>query len=329
MTAKMKLHDELGVDLALFDAELERIVLEDPDMPDGSPIADGVLRLIRSGGKRVRPLLVFVGGRFGPRPQDEQLTRIAALMEFLHMASLVHDDIIDGAETRRGAPALHRVIGVSAAVHAANYMISRAVEWAGEGGVDAARSAELTSLAAQLVMGEYGQLRNRFAFDAMTLDAYLKKTREKTALLIASCLSAGAAAAEADRQTIDTLYAFGDALGMSFQIQDDILDFTATSVALGKPAGSDLRGGQITLPTLYALGLPGLGDDIRRLDEHSSEEAFRDAVQRIAASEAMDLAAALRDDFADRARSFAALLAGEPGHPQLLVLLRHFTHRGA
>jgi heptaprenyl diphosphate synthase len=326
----MKLHEELGIDLAAVDAAMELVVAEDADLPADSPIRDGVLELVRSGGKRLRPMLVLTGGRFGPSSAvsdvDGKLLRIAVLMEYLHMASLVHDDIIDEAETRRGAVALHRKTGVTAAVHTANYMMARALEWASEGGVDAVHSAELTSLAAQLCVGEYGQLRNRYNFDA-TLDAYLEKTRNKTALLLASCLLAGARAAEADRRTAETLYAFGDALGMSFQIQDDILDFTASAETLGKPAGADLRSGNVTLPTLFALELPGLGDDIRKLREDTPEETYRDIVARIAESDAIARAAALRDEYADRARRLADELRRFPAHASLLAILRRFAAR--
>ncbi|TLS51948.1 polyprenyl synthetase family protein [Paenibacillus antri] len=326
----MKLHEALGIDLAAVDAAMVRVVTEDADLPKDSPIANGVLELVRSGGKRLRPMLVLTGGRFGPAVNApdaaDKLLRLAVLMEYLHTASLVHDDIIDEAETRRGVMTLHRKTDVMTAVHTANYMTARAIEWAGDGGVDAAHSAELTSLAAQLCIGEYGQLRNRFNFD-VTMDAYLEKTRNKTALLIASCLQAGAAAAGATPEVAKTLYAFGDALGMSFQIQDDILDFSASAEALGKPAGADLRSGNVTLPTLFALDVPGLGDAIRGLREDAPESAFQDVVRRIAESEAMERAAALRDEYADRARRLADRLRRFPAHDSLLAILRHFTDR--
>ncbi|MCI3922625.1 polyprenyl synthetase family protein [Paenibacillus sp. TRM 82003] len=324
----MKLHEALSIDLAAIDAAMESVVRTDPELPIDSPVAQGVLRLIRSGGKRLRPMLVQIGGRFGASGREERLMRIAVLLEFLHMASLVHDDVIDDADTRRGETTLHRATDIRTAVYAANYMMARAMEWAAQGddGVEAERSANLLSLVTQLCMGEYDQLHGRFDF-GMTIKQYLQKTRRKTALLIASCLQAGALAADADKRTADLLYEFGDALGIAFQIQDDLLDFTQSAEKLGKPAGSDLRNGNVTAPVLYALELPGLGVDIRALRPESPEAAFRDIIARIAASDAIARTEALRAKYADRASRFAARLASHPTGPQLGILLDTFVHR--
>lgn len=330
----MKLHEALGVPLAAIDAAMEEVVLTDADLPAASVIRDSVLQLIRSGGKRLRPMLVLIGGRFGGAAETNQgrLMRTAVLLEFLHMASLVHDDVIDQAWTRRGAPALHRKTGVHAAVHIADYMIARALEWSAAGEEDGRDDgavrilASLAALAAQLCLGEYGQLHNRFNFDA-SIEDYVLKTRQKTALLMAACLRAGAGAAGADEDTASLLCELGDDFGMAFQIQDDILDFTQTSEALGKPAGSDLRNGNITLPVLYALEDPEAGQAIRSLGTDSPEEAFHAAIERIGRCGAIQRSAALRDQYIVRAEARIERLRHMPAHRDLLVLLSYFSGR--
>ena len=246
--------------------------------------------LINAGGKRLRPLMVVLGSRFGESGHEPAVMKTAVLLEYLHMASLVHDDIIDQSDMRRGRPTLHETTDVQTAVHIGNYMIARAIEWAaGHPGGDpdgssenvsedeAYRLAELAALVTELCMGEYDQLHHRFDF-GLTMEQYLEKTRCKTALLMAHCLKAGAEAAHADAGTAERLFQFGESLGMAFQIQDDLLDFTKPKEAIGKPAGADLRNGNITLPVLYALNDPTLAPKIRQLGPHSAAADMDDVI---------------------------------------------------
>lgn len=320
----MKLHEALRIDLDKINHSLISVIEEDRELPRPSVIYDSIIELIHSGGKRLRPVLVIVGSRFGSEQRDAQVLRAAALLEYMHMASLIHDDIIDDADRRRNATTIHVKTDIRTAVHIANYMMARAVEWAAAGDGDAQHSAEMASIVTGLCMGEYQQLHTRFDFD-ISLEGYLEKTHRKTALLMASCLQAGAEAAQADEHTIQDLYAFGEALGMAFQIADDLLDFTKSADAIGKPVGADLRNGQVTLPVLYALEDPTLAPLIRGLSPEAPTEAFDEAIRLIAVSPAIDRSRELAKSFTSKAGQIADRYKDLPAHGDLRILLDYFA----
>jgi heptaprenyl diphosphate synthase len=322
----MKLHEALHIDLKRIDDTLVSVVATDPDLPGQSIISDSVISLIRSGGKRLRPMLVIVGGKFGANPDNDALLRTSVMMEYLHMSSLIHDDIIDDSDLRRNLPALHKQTDIPTAIHIANYMMARAVEWASSHSEDVGKTAELASVVTELCLGEYQQLKNRFNFD-LTLDQYIEKTRNKTALLMATCLKAGAEDAEADPDIAELLYKFGDALGTAFQIRDDVLDFIQSSEILGKPAGSDLLNGNVTLPVLYALENPGLSKEIRSLNTESSKEEISRAVAGITKSDAIERSLELSAQYAAEAEAIIRKLSGYPAYRDLETLLHYFINR--
>lgn len=332
----MNLHNRIGVDLASFDRLLREVVSSDRDLPPSSVVLSSVMDLINAGGKRLRPLMVVLGSRFGESGHEPAVMKTAVLLEYLHMASLVHDDIIDQSDMRRGMPTLHETTDVQTAVHIGNYMIARAIEWAaGHPGGDpdgssedvsedeAYRLAELAALVTELCMGEYDQLQHRFDF-GLTMEQYLEKTRCKTALLMAHCLKAGAEAAHADAGTAERLFQFGESLGMAFQIRDDLLDFTKPREAIGKPAGADLRNGNITLPVLYALNDPALAPRIRQLGPHSAAADMDDVIHRIAASSAIEQSEELARSYAEHAQRMIGDFADHPAQHDLQALLHYF-----
>ncbi|OIB03665.1 poluprenyl synthetase [Paenibacillus sp. LC231] len=332
----MNIHNQIGVDLASFDRLLREVVTSDRDLTPPSVVLSSVMDLINAGGKRLRPLMVVLGSRFGKSGHERAVMKTAVLLEYLHMASLVHDDIIDQSDMRRGRPTLHETTDVQTAVHIGNYMIARAIEWAANHPGDdpdgssedvsedeAYRLAELAALVTELCMGEYDQLHHRFDF-GLTMEQYLEKTRCKTALLMAHCLKAGAEAAHADAGTAERLFQFGESLGMAFQIRDDLLDFTKPKEAIGKPAGADLRNGNITLPVLYALNDPALASGIRQLGPHSAEADMDEVIQRIAASGAIKQTEELARSYAKQAQRMIGDFADHPAQRDLQALLHYF-----
>ncbi len=332
---KAKLHEALAIDLDAVDAALRNVVDSDDDLPADSPVREHVLRLIRAGGKRLRPIMVLVGSRFGSKPSGPYVMRTAAVMEYLHTASLIHDDIIDRSALRRGVPTLHNVTDVHTAVYIANYMMARAVEWAAgaserqpteedETDENVRYCTELVSIIPELCLGEYVQLRDRFNFD-MTMEDYMRKTRSKTALLMAHCLKAGAKAAEADESVAQLLFDYGEALGMAFQIRDDVLDFTESESAIGKPPGSDLRNGNVTLPVLYALENPAIAAFVRSLSEDDTDDRFRTAVRMIQDSGAPGRALETANRYVESAQATLHRLADIPASRDLQVLGSYFA----
>lgn len=324
----MKLAEALHISMDSVDREIENIVKLDKDVPRGSAIMEGITGLIRSGGKRIRPLMVLVGSRFGSPVDQRKVWRLAAAAEFIHAASLIHDDVIDRSSVRRGKPALHVQYGVSEALHIGNYMSARVVELISTYSAQRERyTYDLSSLVTtQLCIGEYQQLAHAYDYN-LTLEDYLEKSRQKTAQLIASCLKIGALAANAANETAERLYKFGEKLGMAFQIRDDLLDFTGTSQQLGKPAGSDLRHGQVTLPVIYALEDPVLAAKIREIGPTSPPEKVDEVLASIEASGALQRSEALSERYLQEAEAMIEELSEYSAHQDLGVLLDYFAGR--
>jgi geranylgeranyl pyrophosphate synthase len=225
----------------------------------GAAVADPASDTLAAGGKRLRPLLVLCCASPQGREREEVLAAAAAV-ELVHMATLVHDDVLDGASTRRGRPTVASRLGPRIATCTGDALFALAFgELARAGSADAVRI--LADAALDLSLGEAEQgLR---AFDlALTEDEYLGRVRLKTAALFAAACRLGAVLSDADGDA-DRLERFGELLGIAFQIFDDILDLTGDPVATGKPRGTDLRDGTVTLPMILALRQePALAADL-------------------------------------------------------------------
>lgn len=324
----MKLHESLNINLRRINKTIEDIVRLDRDVPSSSVLSKSILELVRSGGKRVRPLMLIVGSRFGTLPTGKLQIQLAAAAEFIHASSLIHDDIIDRSDMRRGQPSMHTTTGVSEAIHIGSYMSARVIELLSDYSTQRNRYIhDLSAIAtAQLCLGEYEQLEHRYDYD-LTLDQYLEKSKNKTAQLMATCLRVGALSTEADPAIADLLYKFGEYLGMSFQIQDDLLDFTQTPDILGKPAGSDLIQGQVTLPVLYALQRPELAGTIRAVHDGSTPEEIQEAIDVIRSSGALEQTEELNQEYLNKAQAIIDQLSSFPAHRDLQSLLHYFAGR--
>jgi octaprenyl-diphosphate synthase len=204
--------------------------------------------LQQSGGKRVRPALVLLTSRLVGCDGDSVL-RLAAVVEMIHTATLIHDDIIDDAETRRGRPSTNSRWGNHMCVLAGDWLYMQAFNVALRerhfGVLDA-----LISLTQTMVEGEMMQLHT--ASSVVTAEQHRGLINRKTASLFSVSCKLGALAAGRDEATINRLAQYGYHLGMAFQMIDDILDFTSSAAKLGKPVGNDLREGKMTLPAIYA-----------------------------------------------------------------------------
>lgn len=204
-------------------------------------------------GKRVRPAIVLLISRATRPGQDitPKHRRLAEITEMIHTASLVHDDVVDEAELRRGVPTVHASFGNRIAVLAGDFLFAQS-SWYLANLDNLAVVKLLSEVIMDLAEGEIQQGLNRFDTN-LSIDAYLEKSYYKTASLMAnSCKSAGLLSAVSDEMAMN-LYHYGRHLGLAFQIVDDILDFTSSADTLGKPAGSDLKSGNLTAPVLYAL----------------------------------------------------------------------------
>jgi all-trans-nonaprenyl-diphosphate synthase len=210
-------------------------------------------RLFGAGGKRVRPAIVFMIGRatMGEAGLTLRHRRLAEITEMIHTASLVHDDVVDEAETRRGIETVHSVFGNRIAVLAGDFLFAQSSWYLAN--LD---NLEVVKLLSEVIKdfaeGEIRQGLNRFDTD-LSLEDYLQKSYYKTASLIANSGKAAAILSDSPTALAQQIYEYGKHLGLAFQIVDDILDFTASAEVLGKPAGSDLASGNLTAPALFAI----------------------------------------------------------------------------
>ncbi len=243
-----------------------------------SPEVEAVLRhLVHAGGKRLRPLLALLAAKcFCPDPAPAVPVAVAA--ELIHMATLAHDDVLDGAALRRGRRTLNAVWGNQTAILAGDVLLARAlVMLADTGRLDIVRI--MASMVDQMCAGEIVQDATVFHWE-QTEEEYFARIERKTACFFAACCQAGALAGGAAAGPAIAMSEYGRAIGLAFQVVDDLLDLCADSDTIGKPAGSDLMEGIITLPVIFALRHP-LGQSLRGILE--KERITPETVARVAA----------------------------------------------
>ena len=203
---------------------------------------------IAAGGKRLRPLLVFLAAG-APPPESDRLVRAAVAVELVHSATLVHDDVIDGSDLRRGRPTVAAAAGRLTATATGDLLFSRAfAELAGAGSRASVRV--LSRASSELADGELMQRAD--AWTAVAVDRYLERCRLKTAVLFRAACELGAYAGDAGGRIVDGLAAFGEQIGLAFQLLDDVLDVVGPPERTGKPQGADLLDGTVTLPLILA-----------------------------------------------------------------------------
>lgn len=313
----------VGRELVGVNAMLDGTDLASPAVSE--LVHESVLRLFATGGKRLRPALVLLVAH-ALRAPDSGLRRVAALaasVEVLHSASLVHDDILDGAKSRRGEPTAHTLLGERAATLVGDFLFATA----------SCLVAELGSLPAVLLIskvvadfgrGELAQSAVRFEAVDYSLEDYLAKSFYKTASLLAAACHAAAVLSGASPSSTQaqSCYRFGAYVGLAFQVVDDILDFTSTEEQLGKPALADLREGNLSAPVLFAAQASGEGaHQERRLKPEARAELLVALERRLSHEGDLDRVIALVDEAGgvDRAKALARRFV-DLASAELLVL---------
>lgn len=222
--------------------------------------------LTRSGGgKRLRPALVYLSACATGRPFDRDRTvNLGACMEMIHMATLIHDDVIDDAATRRGKPTAFSVYGNTASILGGDVLLAKAMGLLAEDG-DLAIIRMTSQAVVELAEGEVRELELRGQF-RVSLEDHLAVLRKKTASFIECCCRTGALAAGADLPAQESLAKFGHHIGLAFQIADDILDYRGEQSRTGKPLATDFREGQATLPLIHLV--PLLSEEEQAFTDH-------------------------------------------------------------
>ena len=301
--------------------EMHRIVSS--DLPMVEQVSGHLLRMR---GKMFRPTLTLLSSDLDGDPEPRAVT-LAAVIELMHLATLVHDDSVDHSATRRGLPTVNSMFSHQVSVIMGDFLYSRALR-----ALVTIRDFDVlrvvTDVSSELSMGEMRQLA---AIDALSFGEreYELLIRAKTASLLSAACESGALCGAA--QYREPLARFGDRLGMAFQVVDDILDYTEDESVTGKPSGNDLREHKVTLPLIAALPVvsPAARARVDALfaDEHPSDEAIQDVMAIVADAGGIEYARRTGDRYAQEAEDALAGVPESPARAALLDALAYVTDR--
>lgn len=261
-------------------------------------LQEACLHLLQAGGKRIRPVLVLLAAKFGEYNIDV-IKKAAAALELIHMASLVHDDVIDDAMLRRGAPTVQAKWDNKIAMYTGDYILAQSLQLITELKNPLPHQL-LSKTIVEVCLGEIEQIRDKYHFD-QSVTTYFRRIKRKTALLIATSCQLGGVVAGVEEEIHKRLFRFGYYVGMSYQIMDDILDFTANEKVLGKPAGGDLKQGNITMPVFFAMEDSELKKEIVKVHEGIEDKELKHIISLIKDSGAIEKSVEVSDRYLAKA----------------------------
>jgi heptaprenyl diphosphate synthase len=288
--------DPIAAELEEFERRLHQTV-----SADLGPMAEAMEHIVNAGGKRLRPALVILSAALG-EPSPDHVFALAMGIEFIHTATLIHDDLIDDADTRRGLATIHAILGANPAIIVGDYYFAKGANLTSSIGIPAIDEI-ISATVMTICMGELLQLTSKCDYD-QSVDAYYRKIERKTATLLSASTYCGSIVARLEEPHREVLRRYGHLLGMAFQIADDVLDYTATEAQVGKPTGADLKQGTVTLPLMYGLRDPDVEPRLRRIlaREPLEDGDYNEVVDLVRDSPAIALAERHAHDFADRAK---------------------------
>ncbi|MEL7567651.1 MAG: polyprenyl synthetase family protein [Dehalobacterium sp.] len=290
------LFKEIHSDLKVVEKELNKYVeAEEPLLTQASG------HLLRAGGKRIRPAFALLAGKFFNYDFDKLLPLTVAL-EIIHMASLVHDDVVDASLIRRGRPTVKAKWGNRVSMHSGDFLFAQSLLLISQY-EDKRISKILSRVSVEMCQGEIQQISASFDAEQRLRD-YLYRIKRKTALLISASCQLGAIVTGAPERLVRALNRYGYNLGMAFQITDDILDLVADEKVLGKPVGGDLRQGIITLPVIYALEHSAEKARLKELvkKQEKSEEEVKETISLIKESGAIEYSFNISNKYLEKAK---------------------------
>jgi heptaprenyl diphosphate synthase len=261
------------------------------------------VQLLEAGGKRLRPAFTLLAGKFYGYPIDKLLP-VAMSLELIHMATLVHDDVVDDSQTRRGRPTVKAKWGNIVSVATGDYLLAKSLELIAQINHPEV-SRILAEVSIEMSQGEIQQIKASFDVQ-QNLKQYYYRIKRKTALLISASCKLGALISGAPRREVWALGAYGHALGMAFQIVDDVLDVTAEASQLGKPVGGDIRQGIMTLPMILGLKLSKDSERLRELlaKFEKTDEEVSEAIYLIKESGAIEESMRFVDLYYNKAKAY-------------------------
>lgn len=292
MKLKM-MYSFLNSDINIIEKKLEETI-----QTESLLLKQASMHTLQAGGKRIRPVFVLLAGKFG-NYDINVIKNVAVALELIHMGSLVHDDVIDDADVRRGQPTVKSKWDSQIAMYTGDFVFALALELMTNIQNPLAHKI-LANAMVEVTVGEIQQIKDKYRYNQNIRD-YLRRIKRKTALLIAVSCQLGAIAANVEESIHKKLFQFGYYVGMSFQIIDDILDFTATEKELGKPAGSDLLQGNITAPVLFAMENKEIRKKIEQVHENIAPFEMAGIISLIKQSGAIEKSVNLSDQYLKKA----------------------------
>jgi heptaprenyl diphosphate synthase len=286
-------------------------------------LSEAAAHLVDAGGKRFRPLLALLAAEFGD-PNRPLVVDAAVVVELTHLATLYHDDVMDEAPVRRGAESANTRWTNTVAILTGDYLFARASDLTAGLGTEATRLQSRTF--ARLVEGQIAETAGPAA-GADAVAHHLQVLADKTASLISTSARLGALMAGADGEVVDRLAAYGEVIGVAFQLSDDLIDVLSETGQSGKTPGTDLREGVATLPVLLARA-DGDAELLAALEaDLSSDAALAKALELLRAHPAMDQARARLEDYVADARRIANALPAGPPRDALVALADYVLER--
>lgn len=289
-------------------------------------IDDLANHIVQSGGKRIRPLIVLLASHACHYIGKEHIT-LAAVIEFFHTATLLHDDVIDESTLRRGKETANEIWGSKASILVGDYLFTHHNQLLQDVG-DAEIMRLLTDITFGIIRGELKQLSNRHKY-TLSLDDYFEVIRYKTSLLFAASAKVGAMISQASTSVQEGLYNYGMHLGNAFQLIDDALDYCSDAKTMGKNIGDDLADGKATLPLLYAYkhGNPEQQQHIRKSLEEGSLQFLPEILIAIAETKAIEYTHSIAATEVDAAISALQVLENSKYKDALTELAQYTIHR--
>lgn len=285
-----------------------------------------VRHILAAGGKKLRPLLTLLSASVHT-PADSRAVRVAAAIEILHAATLIHDDVIDHAYVRRGVPTANSVWSNTLAVLSGDYLFAKCSHVLAELG-DPALVRMLARTVMRMVASETTQFSDIEQKDVLENEYYVK-VQGKTASLFELCCDGGGLVGGVSTEEQEALRSYGENLGTAFQVVDDILDIAGSEEELGKPVGGDLREGTVTLPSIIFLRQSPAHPAVARLlkQEAADEDTVWEAVEAIRQSGAIEIAYAKAREFGEQARSALTALPSGDSRDSLDMLIDYVVER--
>ena len=328
-TAEDFIHQQYPL-FAQLDEDLQRIEEEiNKNLQSSVPLIALVTRYImRSGGKRLRPLLTVLAARLLNYQGDDQYG-LSIVFEYLHAATLLHDDVVDHAELRRGRPSANTLWGNAAVVLVGDFLLATSFFLSvTSGNLKILRI--LSETTTSMAEGEVLQLINSDNLE-ISEEEYIEVIRRKTAILISAACQIGAILGRADEEQEEAMRSFGLNLGIAFQLRDDFLDYTGSAEEFGKPVGKDLQEGKITLPLIHALQSSNDGDRQRLVEliisDHNYQQIFTEVKKIIQAYQGLDYTDKLAIHYITEAKSALSIFPESPTRQSLLEIAEYVISR--